>query len=252
MPALYGYGGTEAGRRSPSLKDVLLKEHPQAKWLDDNLLNAEYVLQKMVEHKIKEKEKNKKSKNFFLRKSPIEFSINSIEVEDVRKDKERYKDAVKSYLAEFDTLILVLNETNDNPDSLHFSFENNNVDFLLKLTKDVDINVVVVIFSSRALYIPRVFNHADAVVSLWRPGTEISPIAKLLFKDTQGNIQYDFSAKTPVSWPRYPCQYRDLAGTKSYYPLLKIGYGLNYSSINQPWIDHIESTNNCYNPRQES
>ena len=108
---------------------------------------------------------------------------------------------------------------------------------LLKLMKNLNKPLVVVLINSKPLTIPWVFEMADAVVEAWNPGNEGgNAIAEVLF----GKLNP--SAKLTVSWPKHvgqqPVCYNQTPGWhgRSTYvevdkdPLFPFGFGLSYTT----------------------
>jgi beta-glucosidase len=77
----------------------------------------------------------------------------------------------------------------------------------IKALKAAKIPVVVVVVSGRPLALGEAFDHADAVVAAWLPGTEGGGVADALFGDAK------FTGKLSFAWHE---------------PALKVGYGLTY------------------------
>jgi beta-glucosidase len=77
----------------------------------------------------------------------------------------------------------------------------------IKTMKAAKIPVVVVVVSGRPLALGEAFDHADAVVAAWLPGTEGGGVADVLFGDAK------FTGKLSFAWHE---------------PALKLGYGLTY------------------------
>jgi beta-glucosidase len=67
--------------------------------------------------------------------------------------------------------------------------------------------VVTIVVSGRPLAIGEVFDHSDAVVAAWLPGSEGGGVADVLFGDAK------FTGKWSFAWKE---------------PELKLGYGLKY------------------------
>jgi beta-glucosidase len=97
-----------------------------------------------------------------------------------------------------------------------------------------DIPVVSVFISGRPLWVNPELNRSKAFVAAWLPGSEGKAIADLLFKNAEGNINFDFTGKLSFSWPRTPIQQLNYHGLSSgdagegYEPLFAWGYGLSY------------------------
>ncbi|MFP3831059.1 glycoside hydrolase family 3 C-terminal domain-containing protein, partial [Pseudomonas sp. SIMBA_021] len=72
--------------------------------------------------------------------------------------------------------------------------------------KSQGIKVVSVFLSGRPLWVNREINASDSFVAAWLPGSEGVGVADVLFKDNEGNIQFDFKGKLSFSWPKYASQ----------------------------------------------
>ncbi len=99
---------------------------------------------------------------------------------------------------------------------------------MLQRLKAQGIAVVSIFLSGRPLLVNKELNASDAFVVAWLPGTEGAGIADVIFKNTAGDINYDFVGKLSFSWPRYPSQARLNLGDKDYSPLFPYGFGLSY------------------------
>jgi len=99
---------------------------------------------------------------------------------------------------------------------------------LLKRLQDQGIPVVSVFLTGRPLWINAELNASDAFVVAWLPGSEGSAVADVLFTDSKGNIQHDFTGKLSYSWPALDDQVVLNKGDKPYAPLFEYGFGLSY------------------------
>lgn len=133
---------------------------------------------------------------------------------------------------------------------------------LVKSLKEKGLKVVTVMLSGRPLYINDVLNASDALVAAWLPGSEAGGITDVLFKNKQGNIEYDFQGSLSYSWPNHPCaaainktprhlkDYKtpkmEQALTGINKPLFEYGYGLKYASGSNAMLPKlkVESTPN--------
>jgi beta-glucosidase len=78
------------------------------------------------------------------------------------------------------------------------------------------------------------------LMHLWLPDSEGAGVADLLFKDTQGNVQYDFSGRLSFSWPASPLDVEVNLGDEHYQPLFAYGYGLSvYEQQNMPTLSEV-------------
>jgi beta-glucosidase len=84
--------------------------------------------------------------------------------------------------------------------------------------------VVSLFISGRPLWVNREINTSDAFVAIWQPGTEGGGVADLLFRDAEGNIQYDFTGRLPFPWPNSA---KPLAAGGE--TLFALGHGLGYA-----------------------
>lgn len=98
---------------------------------------------------------------------------------------------------------------------------------LLKSFKEQGIPTVSVFLSGRGMWVNPELNASDAFVSAWLPGSEGSGIADVLFKDANGNVQYDFTGRLSFSWPATPLDVEVNIGDEKYQPLFAYGYGLS-------------------------
>ena len=161
--------------------------------------------------------------------SPIKYELNDFSPRSIQESIKIYNEKIKEYVSGFDKLVLVLSEAETDGSNMLQSLALTDYSAtLLELTKDLDIEVIVLMLNSRGLYAPLIFNHADSVVTFFRPGTEIQGLNQLLFTDDNNEIQVDFTGKTPVSWPKYPCDFNNIKAVEGYDPFLAVGYGLNY------------------------
>lgn len=99
---------------------------------------------------------------------------------------------------------------------------------LLKKLRSQNIPVVSLFISGRPLWVNREINASDAFVAIWLPGTEGQGIADVIFKNAQGEINYDMKGRLSFSWPKHPRQSPLNVGDKDYDPLFAYGYGLSY------------------------
>ncbi|WP_339718919.1 exo 1,3/1,4-beta-D-glucan glucohydrolase [uncultured Paraglaciecola sp.] len=98
---------------------------------------------------------------------------------------------------------------------------------LLKSLKAQGIPTVTVFLSGRGMWVNPELNASDAFVAAWLPGSEGGGVADLLFKDAQGNVQYDFTGRLSFSWPASPLDVEVNIGDDNYQPLFAYGYGLS-------------------------
>ncbi|MCJ8311983.1 MAG: glycoside hydrolase family 3 C-terminal domain-containing protein [Saccharospirillaceae bacterium] len=231
-----------------TIKKILTKNE-NVKWVDYNFFDANYVINSIFKHTEEQKTTKNSRANRDLRLSPIKYAMDDFSPRVVQQSIKEYNEKIKQYILGFDKLVLVLSESETNGSNNVQSLAlTDNSAALLELTKDLDIEVIVLMLNSRGLYAPLIFNHADSVVTLFRPGTEIEGLNQLLFTDDNNKIQIDFTGKTPVSWPKYPCDFNNIKAVEGYDPFLAVGYGLNYKQdltdyVN--WPIQIVSRNQC-------
>ncbi|BCE02217.1 glycoside hydrolase family 3 protein [Marinicellulosiphila megalodicopiae] len=151
--------------------------------------------------------------------------------------------------SEFDVIFLVLKE----PIYAGISGDVATLDFaklypdeynLFETLAKTDKPLVVMYLGGRPLYMNNILNQSDAVVAAWFPGTEVSGITDVLFRNELGAINQDFFGKLSFSWPATPCQFENNIGQKNYAPLFAYGYGLTYESP-KTWQDLPESSVEC-------
>ncbi|VUD45956.1 Beta-glucosidase BoGH3B [Thalassocella blandensis] len=99
---------------------------------------------------------------------------------------------------------------------------------LLKHLKQQGIPVVSLFISGRPLWVNREINASDAFVAIWLPGTEGQGIADVIFRNQQGEINYDAKGRLSFSWPATPTQTSLNVGDSDYDPLFPFGYGLSF------------------------
>jgi beta-glucosidase len=122
-------------------------------------------------------------------------------------------------------------ESEGNLQSLNFSAEHGESLELLRRLKRQGIPVVSVFLSGRPLWVSPELNASTAFVAAWLPGTEGGGIADVLFRDSQDQVNFDFSGKLSYSWPRDPSQTDLNRGDPNYEPLFPYGFGLTYGVV---------------------
>jgi beta-glucosidase len=80
-------------------------------------------------------------------------------------------------------------------ESLNFSAEHGASLELLRRLKGQGIPVVSVFLSGRPLWVNPELNASTAFVAAWLPGTEGAGIADVLFRDSEGEVNFDFTGK---------------------------------------------------------
>jgi beta-glucosidase len=98
---------------------------------------------------------------------------------------------------------------------------------LLTSLKEQGIPTVSVFLSGRGMWVNPELNTSDAFVAAWLPGSEGGGVADLLFRDAQGNVQFDFTGRLSFSWPAHPLDVELNIGDENYRPLFAYGYGLS-------------------------
>jgi beta-glucosidase len=99
---------------------------------------------------------------------------------------------------------------------------------LLQALKQRGIPVVAVLLTGRPLWITPELNLADAFVVAWLPGSEGGGVADVLFRKSDGQVNFDFTGRLSFSWPRDASQSAVNRGDAHYAPLYPYGFGLSY------------------------
>jgi beta-glucosidase len=116
-------------------------------------------------------------------------------------------------------------------ESLSFSAKYGEPVELLRRLKQQDIPVVSVFLSGRPLWVNPELNASNALVAAWLPGTEGGGVADVLFRDNEGEVNFDFTGKLSFSWPRDPSQTPLNRNDPDYEPLFAYGFGLSYGVV---------------------
>jgi beta-glucosidase len=116
-------------------------------------------------------------------------------------------------------------------ESLNFSAEHGASLELLRRLKGQGIPVVSVFLSGRPLWVNPELNASTAFVAAWLPGTEGAGIADVLFRDSEGEVNFDFTGKLSFSWPRDLSETNPNRGDPDYEPLFPYGFGLTYGVV---------------------
>lgn len=98
---------------------------------------------------------------------------------------------------------------------------------LLKRLQAQGIPVVSVFISGRPMWVNAELNASDAFVAAWLPGSEGDGVAQVLFRDSEGAVQHDFSGRLSFSWPIRADQTAVNRFDADYAPLFAYGYGLS-------------------------
>ncbi len=122
-------------------------------------------------------------------------------------------------------------ESEGNLQSLNFSAEHGESLELLRRLKQQGIPVVSVFLSGRPLWVNPELNASTAFVAAWLPGTEGGGIADVLFRDSEGQVNFDFTGKLSYSWPRDPSKTNLNRSDLNYEPLFPYGFGLTYGVV---------------------
>lgn len=101
---------------------------------------------------------------------------------------------------------------------------------LLQTLKNQGIPIVSIFLSGRPLIINRELEASDAFVAAWLPGSEGAGIADVIFKNSQGEINYDFVGKLGFSWPKYLEQTNLNRHDELYQALFPYGFGLKLNN----------------------
>ncbi|MCJ8311665.1 MAG: glycoside hydrolase family 3 protein [Saccharospirillaceae bacterium] len=144
----------------------------------------------------------------------------------------------------YDVIVLMLKE----PIYAGISGDINTLDFSKLYAKQFELfeklqqtgkPLIVLYFGGRPLYMNPILNQSDAFVAVWYPGTEVSGVTDVIFRNDKNEINKDFTGKLSFSWPKTPCQFENNIGQFNYDPLFKFGFGLTYQDFNvwQPLAD---------------
>jgi beta-glucosidase len=99
---------------------------------------------------------------------------------------------------------------------------------LLQQLKQASVPSVCVFLTGRPLVVEQQLAACDAFVVAWLPGTEGGGIADVLFRKTNGKVNYNFVGKLAFSWPRTAAQTALNRNDAGYDPLFPYGFGLRY------------------------
>ncbi len=116
-------------------------------------------------------------------------------------------------------------------ESLSFSAEHGENLELLRRLEGQGIPVVSVFLSGRPLWVNPELNASAAFVAAWLPGSEGAGIADVLFRNNDGQVNYDFTGKLSFSWPGDSLQTPLNRNDPDYDPLFPYGYGLTYGDV---------------------
>lgn len=109
-----------------------------------------------------------------------------------------------------------------------------------------NVEIVTLFLCGRPLYINPEINASDAFVIVWLPGLRADGITDVIFKNKQGEINFDFQGRLPTSWPKqayltaasrkpphitnYKVPMYEQCPDTSDSVLFPYGYGLSYSN----------------------
>jgi beta-glucosidase len=99
---------------------------------------------------------------------------------------------------------------------------------LLQQLRQASVPSVCVFLTGRPLWIEPELAACDAFVVAWLPGSEGGGVADVLFRKSNGKVNYDFVGKLSFSWPRSASQTALNRNDPSYEPLFPYGFGLRY------------------------
>ncbi len=99
---------------------------------------------------------------------------------------------------------------------------------LLESLRAQGIPVVSIFLSGRPLWVNKELNASNAFVAAWLPGSEGAGVADVIFRDSAGAINYDFTGKLSFSWPKRTDQFVLNRYDTVYDPLFAYGFGLTY------------------------
>lgn len=99
---------------------------------------------------------------------------------------------------------------------------------LLKQLRQASVPTACVFLTGRPLFIEQELAACDAFVVAWLPGSEGGGISDVLFRKTNGKVNFDFVGKLSFSWPRTASQTALNRNDPNYDPLFPYGFGLRY------------------------
>jgi beta-glucosidase len=97
---------------------------------------------------------------------------------------------------------------------------------LLARLKQAGIAVISIFLSGRPLWVNAELNASDAFVAAWLPGSEGAGIADVIFRNSEGAVNHDFTGKLSFSWPRWANDAALNRNDTNYDPLFAYGFGL--------------------------
>ena len=93
---------------------------------------------------------------------------------------------------------------------------------LLQHLHEAGVPVVAVFITGRPRVMTSELAAANAFVVAWQPGTEGEGVADVLFKKSNGQVNYGFTGKLSFAWPR------DGRRAPKETPLFAYGFGMTY------------------------
>jgi len=103
------------------------------------------------------------------------------------------------------------------------------LELLMRLRQN-HVPVVAVFLTGRPRGITPEFEASDAFVVAWLPGTEGNGVADVLFRRSNGGVNFDFTGKLSFAWPRGDANGGDAERGEA--PLFPFGFGLAYCNRN--------------------
>jgi beta-glucosidase len=116
-------------------------------------------------------------------------------------------------------------------ESLNFSAQHGESLELLQRLKGQGVPIVSVFLSGRPLWVNPELNTSTAFVAAWWPGSEGGGVADVLFRDSDGEVSFDFTGVLSFSWPSDPSGPNPNRGDPDYGPLFPYGFGLTYGDV---------------------
>lgn len=114
-------------------------------------------------------------------------------------------------------------------ENLEYQYDTKRDLAILKKLEAQGVPVVSVFVTGRPLWVNKELNASDAFVVAWLPGSEGAGVSDVLFKNSAGNINHDFSGKLSFSWPMDNSGKTVNRNDSDYTPLFAYDFGLTYS-----------------------
>lgn len=167
-----------------------------------------------------------------------------------KEELENMMEEAVAAAAEAETVVLCLGEhreyTGEGGSRVDISLPKHQIE-LLRRVREVNENLVTVVFSGRPLVLNEVVNASKAVLMVWMPGTEGgNAIADILYGDVmpEGKLSMTLPrsvGQVPVFYNKFRTGRPNEEGTRvgfihgyideSIYPLFPFGYGLSYTEF---------------------